>query len=1027
MESLIRYFIENKRLNYILLIFIAYMGIMSYNNIPKELFPTTELEKISVSGYYSGTSTTNMDKMAVREIEDSLSSVNGINKIETVIRPGVFGITLTIDESENKDAVLTKVKDSLANVKQYLPSDMNEPVASTIVMKRDLLKIVLTSSTLSKAEIIEKAKEYKSKIAKFNYISEVTIRGDSDKEVKIALDSEKIKTYGLNYYEVVSYIRNLSYIYPIGTIEEKNNFVYLSTVNGKQSVEEWEETLLKIGEKYIPLKSISNVTIDYPESGTLSSFNNKNAITLDVMKGNQGNSIQLSKELNEFIKSENIKNTDLELVITKDTSKPINDRLNTVISNLMFGLILVFVSMTVLINFRIALVVVLGVPFSFLIGIIFIYYAGFTINIVSLLGALIVIGIVVDDAVVVSENVQRYIDEGMDKKEAAIKGTKEMFLPVTLATFTTFAAFLPMFMLTGEMGLFIMLIPVMAIMILLGSLIESLFFLPLHSTEILSPKSKNFVDWTGFQNLYERILKALIKYKKTFLLMFLIIVPLATFFTAKELKFQFFPKFDGNYVYVTGKLNDSSPLEETHKIALELEKTIIDSGKEISLKSSNLITGYRRSLAGESETGDNMFFLTLELMEQVDSNIIDKYINPVLNFTFNFNDPEKVRTMKTYEISPLVTKIIEPLKDKYSMVELGVTEDRPGMIRSDIRINLSGVNDTHIENSIKELSEKLSTIEGVNNYSTNVKYGKKEFKFKVNNYGERLGFTESSIAALLGNYYSERKIANTFNDSGIMEIIASDKYKDNVEHLMLINLKTDSGTYVQLKDIVEIVEKIDYEQIEKLNGNIIKSVFANVDIRKTTANEVMDQLKPVIDKINEAGDIDISFQGEKEQQNELKNDMQKAVVLALFLIIICLLFIFSKLKYVFMIISVIPLSLLGAFVGHIAMDINLTMPSIIGLLGLAGVVINDGIIMLDFLHGTHKPEEFFKRAKMRLRPILITSITTFLGMITLIFYASGQAVILQPIAISIGFGLLWGTILNLLYLPTLYAFVNKIK
>lgn len=218
----------------------------------------------------------------------------------------------------------------------------------------------------------------------------------------------------------------------------------------------------------------------------------------------------------------------------------------------------------------------------------------------------------------------------------------------------------------------------------------------------------------------------------------------------------------------------------------------------------------------------------------------------------------------------------------------------------------------------------------------------------------------------------------------------------------------------------------DYEKIDKLNGAIVKTIFANVDKRNITPEEILTVLEPMFEEISASG-IEVNLLGEKEKNKQLKSDMKNTVVLALFLIFITLLLIFTKVKYVLMVMSVIPLSILGALLGHKLLGIPLTMPSIIGILGLAGVVINDGIIMLDFLHGTHESEDFFKRAKIRLRPIVITSVTTFLGLFSLIFYATGQAVILQPIAVSIGFGLLWGTALNLIYLPTLYAMVNDIK
>jgi multidrug efflux pump subunit AcrB len=259
-----------------------------------------------------------------------------------------------------------------------------------------------------------------------------------------------------------------------------------------------------------------------------------------------------------------------------------------------------------------------------------------------------------------------------------------------------------------------------------------------------------------------------------------------------------------------------------------------------------------------------------------------------------------------------------------------------------------------------------------------------------------------------------------------MEIKTEDSAKDNTQTLLDFNIAIGDGRYVKLTDVAEIIEIRDYEKINKLNGNIIKTVYANIDKRHITSQEVLNILEPTINEISGSG-IEVALLGEKEKNNQLKDDMKDAVLLAMSLIFLTLLLIFSKIKYVLMVMSVIPLSILGALIGHKVLGINLSMPSIIGILGLAGVVINDGIIMLDFLHGTHKSEDFFTRAKLRLRPIIITSVTTFLGLFTLMFYATGQAVILQPIAVSLGFGLIWGTVLNLLYLPTLYAMVNGIK
>jgi len=1025
MSRFIEYFIKNKRLNYALLVFLVYLGYNAYINIPKEMFPVVELDKISVRGAYSGASATNMDKMVVRDIEDSLSNINGIDKTETTITPGSFIIILTLNENSNRINILSKVKDSIAISKQYLPSDMNEPTAKLLDKTKSLIKLSISSETLSRGELTKISQDVKSKLSKINNISDISIRGDSDEELMISINSQAVLAYNLNPTSVVNAISNLSYIFPIGKIEERGNFAYVSTINGKSNIKEWRESILDVDGRFIKLGDIAEVKIHHPQTITLSTFNNNQTLTLVISKGEKGNAIDLSNELREAAKKIQPIYDRVIFNFYQDSSKPMENRLNTVISNLMFGLILVFLSMYILINLRIAFIVALGIPFSFIIGLLFIYYMGYSINIVSLLGALIVIGIVVDDAIVVSENIQRHIDDGMENFEASILGVKEMMLPITLATITTAVAFLPIFLLHGEIALFLVLIPIVVVMILLGSLLESFLFLPLHASELLK-KSKNLVDWTPFQNLYERVLTFHIEYKKIFILTFLILIPILTVVTAKSMKFQFFPNFDGNNLYISGKMDINTPIEDTFAIAREIEATMMAHADEFAIKTTSTTSGYRRSLAGETELNNSVFYITIELYDRIETSWINKYINPVLNFSFDFDSSDERRVKKTFELAPDANKLISHFKEKYNMVELGVLEDKAGLIRSDIQINLSGSNDKDLESAIKKLSKEISGIKGVSNYSDNIRYGKMEYKIKINSYGESLGLSEASIARVLSSYFLEKRQTTTFNERGVMEIKTEDLAKDDTKTLLDFNIAIGDGRYVKLTDIATIIKIRDYEKINKLNANIVKTLYAKVDKRVITPGEILTMLEETLDEISNSG-IEVNLLGEKEKNKQLKGDMKNTVILAIFLIFITLLLIFYKIKYVLMVMSVIPLSVLGALLGHKLMGINLTMPSMIGILGLAGVVINDGIIMLDFLHGTHKPEEFFKRAKLRLRPIIITSVTTFLGLFTLIFYASGQAVILQPIAISIGFGLLWGTALNLVYLPTLYALVNSIK
>jgi multidrug efflux pump subunit AcrB len=1026
MTRFIKYFINNTSLNHMLLVVLLLAGVLSYIKIPKEIFPDVTLNKIIVAGVYAGASANTLDKMVVRDIEDDVSSVSGVSKVESVIRPGRFSIILTLDEHSDSYMVLNKVKDKLANVRQNIPPDMNEPVSSVIDRNRDLIKLSIASKEMDFEQLLEQTKRIKSKISQMPHISDVVIYGDSDQKLEIKIDAAAMRAYRLNSSDLLNAIQNLSYIYPIGDIDDKKDFIYISMANGKADINEWENTLLRIGDKELYLKDIATVHFYHPQEVTLSTFNGNYNLVMKISKDAEGNSIALSKELRDYV-AQTVQPQYPELVFNffQDSSQPIDERLSIIISNLTFGLILIFLTMYVLINRNTAIVVTLGVPFAFIIGLIFIYMGGYSLNMISLIGALLVVGIAVDDAVVVSENIQRHIDEGMEPGEAAIVGVKEVILPITLATLTTVAAFLPMFMLSGEMGKFIQLIPIVVIMVLLGSLIESFFFLPLHAKELLKKGSKS-LDWSWANRHYERVLHTLIHHKKLTLALFFIIVPLLTVGLMRQMHFQLFPPFDGRSMNITGKMNINTTLESTFVVANKVEKVILAHKKELYIKSVSMLSGKRRNLSNSWDTGTNLFYISIELEEQVPQNWVNHYINPVLDLSFDFNPPQKVRKLSSAEIAQKVRRLISPLKDRYGIDELAVMEQKAGIVKTDIEINLISSDTQKIQTAISTLERKLDEIKGVKDVVNNIRLGKMEYKIKINEYGEQLGLSEGAVARVLSGYFLGSRKAQTFGSEGVVDITTEYQQKDELSTLDDFEIPLGDGRFVQLHDVTTFVKVQDFEIIEKEDGDVIKTVSANVNKQVITAGEVLEQLAPTIKEIKDEG-IQVEVLGEKEKNEQLKNDMLTASVFALLIMLILLLLIFPKIKYALMILSVIPFSILGVVVGHLIMGMNLTMPSVIGILGLAGVVINDGIIMLDFLHGTRKPEEFYYRAKLRLRPIVITTVTTFVGLSTLMFFASGQALIMQPLAISLGFGLIWGTFMNLFYLPTLYAMVNKIE
>lgn len=1025
-EKLLKFFIENTRVNYTLFFLITIAGIYSYIKMPKEIFPSFELDIVTVNGGYAGTSIDILDKIAVREIENEVKNLDGIKDMTTVISPGSFTTVIELRKGEDKYEFADEVKDAVTNAKKNFPSDMTEPSVNVAKTGRDLVRISISSDEVPLSNLKEKADNLKDKITTIPNISDVTIYGDSDKYISVKLIDKKIESLALSKEAVYNSFASLSYIYPIGKIEDSaNKHYYISTNNGNKTADELMKTKISVGNKLIYLQDIAQIEKKYKEATTLARLNGKQSITLAVKQTEEGNALEISKQLTKLVNSVNDKDLTTLYYVSDDNSKRIRDRLNIVISNILFGIILLTLMLILLVNFRMSAIIAIGIPTSFIIAAVYMYVFGYSINMISLVGVLIALGIVVDDAIVVSESIQRYVEEGMEVKEAAFRGAKEMVEPVTIASLTTIFSFIPALMISGTMGEFIKLIPIAVSALVVASLIESFIFLPIHAAHTLKKDAKS-LSWKRVDDFYMRIITKLMHYKKTFITIFIIVVPLLTVLGVKSSKFQMFPKFDANNVKIAIKADKNTKVEETEAVLKIVEQDLLKRKDELYIKDIVSIVGFRRDSAGNSERYPYVASITLELHETVPMNFVDKFITPYLSF---YDAPEeRIREEKSTVTSKKLREFLKKnnYKERYNLVDISVVERRAGPVKSDLKIGLISNDNQLIISSVQKIKSELENMEGVKSTIDNAHLGISEIKLKVNSYGESLGVTEQYLGQVLSNMFLTKKKGTALDNENLLDISIESIDKDSFESLKEFNFPLKNGTYVSLKDIAEFREIEAFEKITKNKGEKTFYVFANVDPKVVTAGEAIDKLESVLDEVRESG-VKITFEGAKKKNKELKNDMVAASILAMILILISLLYMFNSFKETFAVMSVIPFSILGVIIGHFVMGINLTMPSVIGALGLAGVVINDGIIMMTYLKRATSITELLNLASKRLRPIVLTTVTTIIGLSTLIFFPTGQAVIFQPLAISLGFGLAWGTILNLIYLPSLYAIFSKKK
>ncbi|MGM0623174.1 MAG: efflux RND transporter permease subunit [Campylobacterota bacterium] len=1020
MKKIIQFAIEKPILNHMLLLFVLVVALFSYTNIPKEIFPPSKMDSITVTGFYSGASSKLLDDIAVKEIESEITNLSQVAKVTATVKNGSFAIIAELKKGQSANVVVDDVKDIVTKIGPDLPSDMDEPLVKANELVFPLINVSLQGDS-SKEQLLEVAKELKQELMGLKQLSEVVIRGDSDMEAVLTLNESKIQAYGLDTAALIDALSNLSSIFPVGQVQEYGTHYYLSTANGTLNQQSLEDTIIRVSGKTLRLKDIAQVATTLSDPDTLSRFNAKPNITISLSKGADGDAIGLVKEVKEILNRYETKYDSLHFDTYADTSIWIKNRLNNVVSNIAFGLILLFGALFYFINYRIASIVAIGIPTSFAIGLIGAFYFGFSLNMLTLLGALIALGMLVDEAIVVAENIYRHMEEGKSKKEAAITGALEMYPAVLTATATTIFAFLPILLMSGDVGKFMQVLPIMIVILLLSSLVEAFFFLPLHAKQMLkvSHNTSN-VDkiWKINKAIYAKILSTMLHRRRLWLLVMVSVIGVATFVLAKSLKFEFMTPFDTTQVYISGSVGSGKTLEQTQEDVKKIEKALfkgLEFGDDIASVSS--IIGLKLDGKNQPLMEEFYFQIFLNLHERAPTNIFEKYLTPLLSPAYDGEN--MIRHKSSFEVKNEAQAVLQGFIDRQEFDELSIFVPQTGVVKNDIEIAFADTSDK-VDDAIDEVKAALSAIRGVSSVEDDRDYGNYEIKLHPTRFAQMQGVDEGYLLRILKPFYLKASYAKLFGDEGVSDIRLQGAQKDNFAQLLKLRIQLpNTKQFMQLKDLVT-VEKIPTQtQMFKENGIPISSITAVLS-REKTSNEVYEQLTPVLESLE---GINYEIKGEQRESQKVQKEMLQAFVIATLLIFVALIWMFDSVVKSLIVLSTIPLSVLGILAGHLIMGLNISMATLIGIVGLAGVIVNDGIIMMDFIKRATNIEELKAYALLRLRPILLTSLTTFLGLSTLIFFASGQALILQPMAVALGFGILWATVLNLYLVPLVYSLI----
>ncbi len=1023
---IVSFFVNRRPLIHAVTILVVLIGILSYLKLPQEIFPAITTNKVEIRASYPGASADTFEDIITSRIEDEVQNIEGVKKVESVTRDGSCLITLTLEQEAQVDDILFRIRDALDLLKPDFPEDMDDPSVHRIIKKYPLL--TLSISGASEERLQDVAEEIQDEIQKIPNISAAVINGKADPEIHIYIDPDRLIALGIDPAQIVELVRAWVNNSPLGEIKQTGNHLFITTSGGPHNIDTWKNLILHIDGKKLFLGRIAQIKRELSEVKSLSHFNGKRNISLTIFKTAEGSSIDLSNKIRGLLSDWEQRYKGLRFAVYSDLSVYIKNRLNTVKSSAVVGLILVTLSLYVFLNRGVALVVLLGIPTAFFISFVYLGARGESINMLSLFSFLMALGMVVDDAIVVGENIYRHLEAGCSRIDAAVNGSKEVFWPVSAATFTTVAAFLPLLMISGDIGKFLSIIPVFVSTVLLASLLESLCILPVHAVELYRTGSGQgpLSDWGCFRDRYARLLTFLLKYRFFVLCSFGALFFLTLLVAKLFLSFTLLPGFDTDQIYIRGKLGAKHGIYETEKVVSKIEQRIIQTipPQDLDSVATHIGTSFNDKM--EFDVGEDLFQVFINLEKPVPQNWLEKWVYPVVMLG-RYETGSRVHTAQY-----LVNRLQKALSDIH-IQRLEITKPKAGIVRADIEIGVLIPEERDGTQkalwALKLLEKTLSSINGVHNIADDYDPGKTELEIRINQLGKQLGFTEARVASLLRAYYLNPKVVRIMKGEKTDIVVRT--YIKGRDELSVFNslrfLVPGTTTPVYLTQIAGIKKVHGLARIWKENGTRQLTVTASLDKKVVTSDQVIDTLKTTFKQLSEKG-ITVEVRGEKEVATTTLHDLLIAGIVAIMGIFIVLLLQFNSLKDAITVLMSVPLAFVGVVVGHLIMGIHLCIPSLLGFVGLSGVAVNDAIIMVDFLnrHSQIKdPENLARSASMRLRPIILTSVTTILSLVPLIFFATGQAKILSPMAISFGYGLLAATLANLFMIPLLYSLGKK--
>ena len=1037
MNGAIKWMARNHVAANLLMMVLLLGGFIMAPSIKQEIFPEVSLDRVSVSVAYPGAGPEEVEEGIILKIEESLSAVDGIKQLKATANEGSGSVIAEVYSDVDVDDVLQDIKSEIDRISTF-PEDAEKPIISKLSNRREVISVVIYGET-SEQVLREQAEQIRDELLELPDITQVDLSGVRPFEITIEVPEKNLRRYNLTLDQVAARIRAASLDLPGGTIKTSGGEILLRTKERRYWGPEYADITIigKADGSQVRLGEIANVIDGFADSETYGRFDGKPAAMVKVFRIGEQKPTEISARVIAYVDQKRQESPEsLQLAIWNDTTEIFNSRMSLLQKNAMIGLTLVVIILGLFLEIRLAAWVMLGIPISFF-GTLFIMpWLGVSINMISLFAFILALGILVDDAIVIGENIFEHRQRGKPYAQAAIDGTLEVAIPVTFSILTTIAAFLPLIFVSGMMGKFIQVIPVIVITLLLMSLIESLLVLPAHLS-FGKARSQNGGLLGRIDRVRQRFGDSLERFINGPYLQFLKLnlnfryASLAIGLTALLLtigivkggliKFTFMPEVDGDRITVAIQMNRGVPIEETGRVAdLILQKgleTVAEYDAERPAGDSilrNVYTVVGGNIAGGGPGGGSSTTATHM------SNIA------------MFLTKSELRDIPATEISTTWRKKvgeipgIDSLTFRSNLVRMG----------ADIDVLLAHQDFAALEQSSERIRTALAAYRGVSNIEDTYARGKREIKLKLKPAARTLGITESDLGRQIrAAFYGAEalRLQRGRNELKVM-VRYPDADRRELWNFEIMRIRTPTGQEIPLTQAAEIIEGYGFSEINRTDRKRVINVSATVDGQQANAQEIITDLKRNLlpQLVADYPGLTWDMEGEEKERSESLGSMLNGFKLAMVAIFTLLAIPFRSYSQPLLIMAAIPFGMIGAVLGHIIMGFNLSLLSLFGLVALSGVVINDSLLLIDTANRNRRAgiplyEAIVSAATRRFRPIVLTSLTTFFGLVPMILETSVQAQFLVPMAISLGFGILFGTGIILLLIPALYLILEDVR